>query len=69
MAIACLPERDEVLDGKVIDVMASGIMVQSGPIKTFISLQKDHPEYRYDNQTNVFVQRDDVIDKKLERNV
>ena len=49
MAIACLPERDEVLDGKVIDVMASGIMVQSGPIKTFISLQKDHPEYRYDN--------------------
>ena len=39
MAIACLPQRDEVLDGRVIDVMATGITVQSGPIKTFISLK------------------------------
>ena len=27
MAIACLPKQDEVLDGKVIDVMATGITV------------------------------------------
>lgn len=39
MAIACLPLRDEVLDGRVIEVMATGITVQSGPIKTFISLK------------------------------
>ena len=39
MAIACLPQRDEVLDGRVIEVMATGITVQSGPIKTFISLK------------------------------
>lgn len=48
MAIACLPQPDEVLDGKVIDVMATGITVQSGPIKTFISLKKDTSEYIYD---------------------
>ena len=69
MAIACLPQPDEVLDGRVIDVMATGITVQSGPIKTFISLKKDTSEYLYDQQTNVWVQRDDVVDKKLERNV
>ena len=39
MAIACLPQRDEVLDGRVIEVMATGITVQSGPVKTFISLK------------------------------
>ena len=49
--------------------MATGITVQSGPIKTFISLKKDTSEYLYDQQTNVWVQRDDVVDKKLERNV
>ena len=38
MAIACMPLRDEVLDGRVIEVMATGITVQSGPIKAFISL-------------------------------
>lgn len=39
MAIACLPQKQEVLDGRVIEVMATGITVQSGPIKTFISLK------------------------------
>ena len=39
MAIACLPQQDEVLDGRVIEVMGTGITVQSGPIKTFISLK------------------------------
>ena len=38
-AIACLPEADEVLDGKVVEVSLSGIQVQSGPIKTFISMK------------------------------
>lgn len=28
-----------MLDGRVIEVMATGITVQSGPIKTFISLK------------------------------
>ena len=89
MAIACLPQRDEVLDGRVIDVMATGITVQSGPIKTFISLkvskrkssnsyltipcfpcqQKDRSDYVYETQSNTWVQRDEVVDKKLERGV
>ena len=43
MAIACLPQQDEVLDGRVIEVMATGITVQSGPIKTFISLKVSNP--------------------------
>ena len=34
-----MPERDEVLDGKVVEVSPSGIRVQSGPIATFISLK------------------------------
>ena len=38
-AIACLPEENEVLDGKVIEVTGSGIQVQSGPIKCFISMK------------------------------
>ena len=69
MAIACLPMVDEVLDGKVIDVMGTGITVQSGPVKTFISLMKETSDYVYDQQTNVWVLKDNVIDKKIERNV
>ena len=69
MAIACLPMVDEVLDGKVIDVMGTGITVQSGPVKTFISLMKDSSDYTYDQQNNVWVKKDNVIDKKIERNV
>ena len=61
--------KDEVLDGRVIEVMATGITVQSGPIRTFISLKKDRSDYVYDQQANVWVQRDDVVDKKLERGV
>ena len=38
-AIACAPEENEVLDGKVIEVTSTGIQVQSGPIKTFISMK------------------------------
>lgn len=38
-AIACIPEHDEVLDGKVIEVNSTGIKVQSGPIKTHISMK------------------------------
>ena len=38
-AIACAPEESEVLDGRVIEVGSTGIHVQSGPIKTFISLK------------------------------
>ena len=51
MAIACLPQRDEVLDGRVIDVMATGITVQSGPIKTFISL-KVSPHHQLNFKSN-----------------
>ena len=35
-AITCLPEVNEVLDGKVIEVTGSGITVQSGSIKCFV---------------------------------
>ena len=35
-AITCLPEVNEVLDGKVTDVSSSGITVQSGSIKCFV---------------------------------
>ncbi len=38
-AITCRPEVNEVLDGKVIEVNSTGIHVQSGPIKTFISMK------------------------------
>lgn len=38
-AISCMPEVKEVLDGKVIDVTSTGIQVQSGPVKCFISLK------------------------------
>ena len=38
-AIACKPEKDEVLDGKVLDVTSTGIVVQSGPISTFITMK------------------------------
>ena len=39
MAIACMPQRDEVLDGRIIEVVSTGIQVQSGPIETFIPLK------------------------------
>ena len=39
MAIACLPQRDEVLDGRIVEVTQTGIQVQSGPIETFIPLK------------------------------
>ena len=38
-AIACRPEVNEVLDGRVLEVTSTGIIVQSGPIKTFISMK------------------------------
>ena len=38
-AIACKPEKNEVLDGKVTEVVSTGIQVQSGPIKTFITIR------------------------------
>ena len=49
--------------------MATGITVQSGPIKTFIALKNERSEYVYDQQSNTWVQRDQVVDKKLERGV
>ena len=39
MAIACMPQRDEGLDGRIIEVVSTGIQVQSGPIETFIPLK------------------------------
>ena len=39
MAIACLPQLHEVLDGRIVDVVSTGITVQSGPIETFIPLK------------------------------
>ena len=69
MAIASLPQLDEVLDGRVIEVKASGIIVQSGPIETHISLTKDCSDYVYDQQLNVWVKRDEIVDQKLEKNV
>ena len=38
-AITCMPEVDEVLDGRVIDVSSSGITVQSGSIKCFVQMK------------------------------
>jgi DNA-directed RNA polymerase subunit E'/Rpb7 len=38
-AITCLPEVNEVLDGKVIEVTSTGIQVQSGTIKCFITMK------------------------------
>jgi hypothetical protein len=38
-AISCMPEIDEVLDGKVVEVTSTGIQVQSGAIKCFISMK------------------------------
>ena len=38
-AITCLPEVNEVLDGRVIEVTSSGITVQSGSIKCFVQLK------------------------------
>ena len=37
-AISCIPEEGEVLDGEVFEVNPSGILVQSGPIKCFITM-------------------------------
>ena len=34
-----MPEAGEVLDAKVIEVSNSGIHVQSGPIRAFISMK------------------------------
>ena len=42
-----MPEDDEVLDGKVIEVSHSGIYVQSGPIRTFISMKVRNIEFQY----------------------
>mmetsp|Transcript_19002 Transcript_19002/g.25717 ORF Transcript_19002/g.25717 Transcript_19002/m.25717 type:complete len:111 (+) Transcript_19002:266-598(+) len=69
MAIACLPQRDEVLDGRIIEVVSTGIQVQSGPIETFIPLKKDRSEYVYDSSSITWVQKDQVVDKRLERGV
>ena len=38
-AISCMPEIEEVLDGKVVEVTSTGIQVQSGAIKCFISMK------------------------------
>ncbi len=35
----------------------------------FDIVQKDRSDYVYDQQSNTWVQRDDVVDKKLERGV
>ena len=73
-AIACLPEENEVLDGKVIEVTGSGIQVQSGPIKCFISMKvnkanspnpalriqnTEDSEFQYENKTNQWICRDE----------
>ena len=34
-----MPEIEEVLDGKVVEVTSTGIQVQSGAIKCFISMK------------------------------
>ena len=38
-AITCTPEVGEVLDGRVIEVTSTGIQVQSGCIKCFITMK------------------------------
>merc|ERR1712228_1107682 len=68
-AIACMPEPDEVLDGKVVEVSHSGIHVQSGPVKTFIPMKKDRGDYNYDQTSNTWIQKDEFMDKKLEKGV
>jgi len=68
-AIACKPEKNEVLDGKVTEVVSTGIQVQSGPIKTFITIRKDRLEYKYDQTSNQWIQKDEFMDKVLEKGV
>ncbi len=36
-ALVFKPFRGEVLDGEVIEITDNGIMIQSGPLKSFIS--------------------------------
>ena len=38
-AITCMPEVNEVLDGQVVQVSDSGIHVQSGAFKCFITMK------------------------------
>eukprot|EP00352_Strombidinopsis_acuminata_P008328 CAMPEP_0176351230 /NCGR_PEP_ID=MMETSP0126-20121128/10065_1 /TAXON_ID=141414 ORGANISM="Strombidinopsis acuminatum, Strain SPMC142" /NCGR_SAMPLE_ID=MMETSP0126 /ASSEMBLY_ACC=CAM_ASM_000229 /LENGTH=65 /DNA_ID=CAMNT_0017701629 /DNA_START=201 /DNA_END=398 /DNA_ORIENTATION=- len=49
-AIACAPIDNEVLDGVVTEVNSTGIYVQSGPIKAFISMGR--ADYKYDQNSN-----------------
>ena len=46
--MSCRPEQEEVLDGKVVEVTQSGVLVQSGPIKTWIQLRKGFSGYVFD---------------------
>ena len=71
-AISCKPEDQEVLDGKVMEVTSTGINVQSGPIKTFISLKntKSKNEYVYDQGLNKWDPVDhDNIDGVIRKDV
>uniref|UniRef100_A0A7S3CKY1 DNA-directed RNA polymerase II subunit RPB7 n=1 Tax=Strombidium rassoulzadegani TaxID=1082188 RepID=A0A7S3CKY1_9SPIT len=49
--IALKPNKNEVLDGKVMSITDNGIEVFSGPIKSFIDKNRLGAEYEY-NSTN-----------------
>jgi len=68
-AITCLPEVNEVLDGKVIEVTSTGIQVQSGTIKCFITMKKIKNEYKYDQSSVQWIQQDELMPKVLEKGV
>ena len=58
-AVSCRPEKEEVLDGNVIDVTQSGDLVQSGPIKTWIQLKKGSSVYTFDSMMHQWNPKDE----------
>ena len=68
-ALVLRPFRGEVLDGDVIEISDNGFMIESGPIKSFISTMVNHQttlltqriqnQYYYDKTHNQFIQKDD----------
>ena len=69
-ALVFRPFRGEVLDGTVYEVSSNGIMIESGPLRSFISnlvkpsfykqsIQRVNNSYFYDQTHNQFVSKDD----------
>eukprot|EP00347_Sterkiella_histriomuscorum_P009126 403342420 len=58
-ALVFRPFRGEVLDGEVIDITDNGFMIESGPLKSFISTMRIQNQYAYDKSHNQFISKDD----------